>query len=133
MDTQKAREVAFKILYELEVRGGSASAELFSLHIDEEKLGEKASEFVNWIVSGVCEKNIEFNKIIDQNLKGWKFDRVSKLSLASIKLALFEIENNDKINDSISIAEAVKLTAKYEGEESASFVNGILGNYVRGK
>ena len=175
MDTQKAREIAFKILYELEVRGGSASAELFShsrkmlfpecektssqgdahaareendlraaardfaeaksflLHVEDENLGDKASEFVNWIVQGVSENNSNYNKIIEANLKGWKFDRVSKLSLAAIKLALFEIENNEKINDNIAIAEAIKLVAKFEGEEASGFVNGLLGNYIRSK
>ena len=131
MDTQKAREIAFKILYEMEVRGSEGCPELLALHIDEENLGEKASEFVSWIVEGVLAKNAEYNVIIEQNLKGWKYDRVSKLSLAGIKLALFEIEENEKINSSIAIAEAVKLVAKYEGE--TSFVNGVLGNYVRGK
>jgi len=132
MNTSKAREIAFKVLYEMEVRGaGEHTGSPLQMHIEEEQLGDKASGFVSFIVNGVYENNVRYNDIIKANLKDWKFDRVSKLSLAAIKLALFEIENNDKINENIAIAEAIKLTAKFEGEEAAGFVNGILGSYIR--
>ena len=133
MDTQRAREIAFKILYELEIRGENGISNLLALHLQEENLSPKAAEFVTWIAAGVHAQTAEYNAIIEKNLQGWKLERVSKLSIAAIKLALFEIENNDKINASMAIAEAVKLSVKYEGEEASAFVNGVLGNYVRGK
>jgi len=133
MDTSRAREIAFKILYEMEVRGAEGLPELLSMHIEEEALGEKAGEFVSAIANGVLSENTRYNEIIKANLKDWKFDRVSKLALAAIKLALYEIEENAKVSDSIAIAEAIKLVVKFEGEEAAGFVNGVLGNYVRGK
>jgi len=129
MDTSKAREIAFKILYEMEVRGADKLHELLAL--DEDGMGEKVREYVEWVVNGVNAKNDEYNEIIMNNLQGWKFDRVSKLSIAAIKLALFEIESNEKINQNIAISEAVKLSVKFEGEEAAGFVNGVLGSYVR--
>jgi len=131
MDTPKAREIAFKILYEMEVRGAVQLHELLAL--DEDGMGDKVREYVEWVAEGVSAKNDEYNKIIMGNLQGWKFDRVSKLSIAAIKLALFEMESNEKINQNIAISEAVKLAVKFEGEEAAGFVNGVLGSFVRSK
>ena len=126
METQKIREIAFKTIYEMEIRDSG------DIIIDEQ-LGNKATEFINRITNGVNARNKEYNAIISTNLKGWKFERVSKLSIAAIKLALSEMENNEKGTPAIAISEAVKLISKYEGDEAASFVNGVLGEYMRGK
>ena len=128
METQDIREIAFKTLYEAEVRESKPS----DIVIDE-TLGNKANEFIKMITDGVEAKNDEYNNIISENLKGWKLERVSKLSITAIKLALSEMENNPKVTPAIAIAEAVRLANKYEGDEASSFVNGVLGNYIRGK
>ena len=126
METSKIREIAFKTLYEMEVRELNPS----DIIIDEQ-LGNKAKEFINKITNGVNSKNEEYNTIISANLKGWKFERVSKLAIVAIKLALSEMENNANITPAIAISEAVKLISKYEGDEAASYVNGVLGEYMR--
>jgi len=99
--------------------------------IAEEPLGEKAKSFINRITTCVTSKSEEYNTIISENLKGWKLERVSKLSISAIKLALAEIQTNEKITPPIAISEAIKLISKYEGEEAASFVNGVLGEFMR--
>ena len=128
MDTQKVREIAFKTLYEMEIRGHDLSNVVF-----DEPLGNKATEFITKIVNGVYSSNEKYNAVISDNLRGWKLERVSKLSIAAIKLALSEIDNNEKITPAIAIAEAVKLISKYEGDEATGFVNGVLGEFMRNK
>ena len=128
METKEIREIAFQTIYEAEVRGGKASEVLVDV-----ELGNKAREFIRQIIEGVDRKKEEYNRIISENLRGWKIERVSKLSMAAIKMALSEIENNPKGTPNIAIAEAVRLANKFEGDEASGFVNGVLGNYMRGK
>jgi len=65
--------------------------------------------------------------------KGWKINRISKISLAVLRVAVYEILYCDEIPVSVSINEAVELTKKYSVAEDASFVNGLLGSLVKGK
>lgn len=65
--------------------------------------------------------------------KGWRINRISKISLAVLRVAVFEILYCVEIPVSVSINEAVELTKKYSITEDASFVNGLLGSLVKGK
>lgn len=65
--------------------------------------------------------------------KGWKISRISKISLAVLRVAVYEILYCEKIPVSVSINEAVELTKKYSVSEDASFVNGLLGSFVKDK
>lgn len=63
--------------------------------------------------------------------KGWKLSRISKISLAVLRVAVYEIMYCEEIPVSVSINEAVELTKKYSVSEDASFVNGLLGALVK--
>ena len=65
--------------------------------------------------------------------KGWRINRISKISLAVLRVAVYEILYCEEIPVSVSINEAVELTKKYSITEDASFVNGLLGSLVKGK
>ena len=71
----------------------------------------------------------EIDKIIEENLKGWKKNRISKISLAILRIAVFEMLyiDNRELPVSVSINEAVELTKSYSTDKDASFVNGVLG------
>ena len=66
------------------------------------------------------------NEIIARKSSGWKLNRISKISAAALRLAIFELLYCEDIPASVAINEAVGLAKLYEGEESAKFVNGIL-------
>jgi N utilization substance protein B len=72
------------------------------------------------------------NKIKEHSVN-WKFDRISKVDLSIMRLALAEILYFDDIPDSVSINEAVELAKKFGGENSGKFINGILGEITRSK
>lgn len=65
--------------------------------------------------------------------KGWKISRISKISLAVLRVAVYEILYCEEIPVSVSINEAVELTKKYSVTEDAAFVNGLLGSLAKGK
>ena len=73
----------------------------------------------------------EIDEIIASHLKkGWTLSRISKPSLAILRLAVYEMKYLDNVPQSVSINEAVELAKKYTIDES-KFVNGILGTYSR--
>jgi N utilization substance protein B len=71
--------------------------------------------------------------LIESNITGWAKERIAKVDLAILRLALYEIQFRDDIPDSVAINEAIELAKKYSTDESGGFVNGVLGKIIRGK
>ena len=63
-------------------------------------------------------------------LKGWTLDRISKIELSILRLALYEMKYRDDIPAKVSFNEAIELTKRYVGEDKTAFVNGLLGKYI---
>ena len=72
----------------------------------------------------------ELDALIDEKSTGWKTNRMAKVDLAIIRLAVYEIKFEDDIPTKVSINEAVELAKKYGADESGSFVNGVLAKFA---
>ena len=70
---------------------------------------------------------------IEKYLNNRSISRLSRVALSVLRIAIYEISNLDDVPDSVSINEAVNLVKKYDTQESAAYVNGVLGSYVRNK
>lgn len=80
------------------------------------------------------EQNLQnVDELISKYSHGWKIERLSKVVVSILRLAIAEIIALDDIPDSVSANEAVELAKKYASSEDASFINGILGSIIRGK
>lgn len=88
--------------------------------------------FTEELVLGVSARLAEIDDVISRHLKQWKMERMSKVSLAVLRLSLYEILYSD-LSDSIAANEAVELCKKYDTEDGPAFVNGVLGAVIRGK
>lgn len=129
MRRTKQREQAFFLIFEQQF-SGDAPDEAMALYAENmEELGEYAAALYN----GVCAKLEEIDGVIAANLKGWKISRVSKVNLAILRLAVYEIRFDEEVPDSVAINEAVELAKKYGGEDDSAFINGVLGAIVRSK
>lgn len=73
----------------------------------------------------------EINCIISENLEKWNINRISKVVLAILRVAVFEIKYDESIPAPIAINEAVELAKEYSSQEDAAFINGVLGSFVR--
>lgn len=131
MTRREAREQAFIIIFEKSFNPDITVDEVLELAA-ELRLSQR-DEFVEAIVRKTCEMQQEIDEHIVNNAKGWKLNRISKVPLAIIRLALAEILYFDDIPGGASINEAVELAKKYGNPEDASFINGILGTVVRSK
>ena len=96
------------------------------------ELGEnRVDEFGRKLINDYYEHSAEINDIIRDHLKGWTIDRIPRVSLTVLRLALSEILYGDEKLPCVTINEAVELTKKFGGNEDYQFVNGLLGSVVR--
>jgi N utilization substance protein B len=92
---------------------------------------EEVGEYAKELYEGVTEHVDEIDEIISSFSNGWKLNRIPKVNLSILRLAVYEINYVESVPRSVAINEAVELAKKYSGKEDASFINGILGSYVR--
>ncbi|HHY81444.1 MAG TPA: transcription antitermination factor NusB [Clostridiales bacterium] len=132
MSRKTAREAAMSLLYQ-KIFSNEYDIDEFKSMIDDLTLDEQDIPYIEDIVEGFISHKEEIDDIIRTNSKGWKFDRISKVDLSILRLALYEIIYRDDIPESVSVNEAVELAKKYGGEKSGSFINGILGAFIRSR
>jgi len=87
--------------------------------------------YIDNVVSGVANRTEELNAVIGQFAIGWDISRISRLARSIMQLAVYEICFVDDVPTGVAISEAVRLAKKYDGDDTGSFVNGILGSYAR--
>ena len=87
--------------------------------------------YIQTLVNGVRERQAELDDIISRYSRGWKTSRISRTALAVLRCALYEILYMPDIPDAAAINEAVELAKSFDENETVSFINGILGTFMR--
>ena len=144
MTRNTAREIAVHLAYELsfsdlpigEFLDQQLSAETFSDLAAEYTLynelpNEKQMQYIRRLVSGVSEHAAELDAYIEKYAQGWRFERISLVASAIMRVAMFEMLYMPDIPHGVAISEAVTIAKKYDTPEVAKFINGILGTFLR--
>lgn len=127
MTRKEAREQAFIMVFEKEFNNEYSLDEIVEAAKDAELFD--ADDFAKNLAEKTLSDIEKLDDIISSKLKGgWRIGRISKVSLAILRLAVCEMINFSDIPVSVSINEAVELTKTYAAEEDASFVNGLLAS-----
>lgn len=131
MNRSEARELAFEFLYQIEVQK-ELNEEQIELFFENNEITDNiAREYIKDIVEGIEEKKEQISTIISNNLKtDWKIERISKINLALLKLAIYEIKYK-QLPYKVVINEVVELAKKYGEDTSHTFINGILASVVK--
>ena len=87
--------------------------------------------YIDRVVTGVANRIEELNEQIQTFSIGWDISRISKLTRAIMQLAIFEILYVEDVPTGVAISEAVRIAKTYDGDDTGSFVNGILGSFAR--
>ncbi|MCX7710362.1 MAG: transcription antitermination factor NusB [Clostridia bacterium] len=132
MGRRASRELAMKLLYQLEIQKEDRDEQINAALVDED-LTEKDKQYITDVVDGVGKNMEQIDKIIEQHSKGWKINRIPKVDLSILRLSIFEIVFREDIPLNVSINEAVELAKKYSTEDAGSFINGILGKVPQSK
>lgn len=144
MTRGNARELAVHLIYGREFTGEEPE-QVVSLRLDKEYYETLSQEnevytdrpsraqlrYIDTVVTGVANRVEELNEIIQKFSIGWDVTRISRLTRCVMQLAIFEIQYVDDVPTGVAIAEAVRLAKMYDGNDTGSFVNGILGSYAR--
>ncbi len=133
MKRTETRELAFQLLYSTEIQK-EMEDEQIELFIQENEIQNKSqAEYIKTIFEGIKKNKEEITNLIANNLKEkWSMERISKINLAILELAIFELIYS-KLPYKVVINEAVELAKKYGDDSSKSFINGILASIVKEK
>lgn len=134
MNRRKTREAAMKLLFEMSINKENYEEiiENFKEHTDL-NLVEIDLEYINRVLKGVEENKEVLDKKIEENLRNWKINRLSKIDLSILRICTYEILFESDIPEVVSINEGIELAKKYSEEKSAPFINGVLANMIKNK
>jgi N utilization substance protein B len=126
----KAREVALQILYQVDVTedGVESALQKFSESFD---CGPAAREYAWELVRGVIEKSAEIDARIAEVTEHWRFERLSRVDLSALRIAVYEMTAHPPLPPEIAIDEAIELSRKFGTADSSRFVNGILDQIAK--
>lgn len=125
MIRSEKRKQAFILIFESLFDNDSAQ-EIILKYNNTQK--DKISDFAQNLFIKVLDNKDKITNLIKENLKNWKYDRISKASVAILQLAICEILFEDTIPNAVSINEAVELAKKYGKDTDPAFVNGVLSS-----
>ena len=144
MTRSSAREIAVHIIFALgfdnrsaqEVLDAELNRERFQelaeeLPLYEQFPNEKQERYIRGLVQGVFAHGPELDDYISRYSIGWSFARIPRMAAAVMRTAMYEVLYMSDIPNAAAINEAVEIAKKYEPAEVVSFVNGILGTFVR--
>ena len=144
MTRANARELAVHLIYG-RIFTGEEPQQVVSVRLDKEYYEQLAQEnevyadrpsraqlrYIDTVVSGVANREEELNAEIQKYAIGWDVSRISNLTRCVMQLAIFEILYMEDVPTGVAVSEAVRLAKKYDGDDTGSFVNGILGAFAR--
>lgn len=128
MTRREEREQAFILVFQQLINRITISD---IIDAAEESAEVRVAEFAEQLALGVQENNALIDDKIEKNIRGWSMSRLSKVSFALLRVAIYEILFVDSIPVSVSINEAVDLAKKYGGADDAPFINGVLGSVAK--
>ena len=133
MKRSQIRELAFKLMYSKEIQK-EIDEEQIEIFLEQNDINEsKDIEYIKTVYNGINKNSEEIINLISKNLKEkWTMERISKIDLAILKVAIFELIYS-KLPYKVVIDEAVNLAKKFGNDNSKSFVNGVLASIVKEK
>ncbi len=126
---KEARDILFGLLFETEFKTGENPSEIYELACADRDI--PADSYIKDTFFGVITRSELIDAVIGRYSKGWKADRLSKVSRTVIRIAVYEMLFIDDIHPNISISQAVELAVKYGEDKSKQFVNGVLSGLFK--
>ena len=143
MSRKKAREIVLCLVFEKEYRRDSGCEKLYQdlielaesgedLHGFKDELTGDDKEYIKSTFFGIFDNLEQIDDVISGSIIGWKYSRISKISMALLRIAVYEIMNGgDDVSPAVAINEAVELSKIYDDSKAYGFVNGVLGSVAK--
>ena len=132
MSRRELREQIFKLIFRAEFYDKEELPEQEKLFFEDYELNMKPEDetYISEKSDEILEKLDEIDGMINQEAKGWTTERMGKIELTILRLAIYEIKFDEDVPAGVAINEAVEIAKKFGQEESAGFVNGVLAKFV---
>ena len=144
MTRANARELAVHLIYSQSFTGEEPE-QVVATRLDKEYYKNLSAEnqvyeerpsrnqlvYIDNVVSGVANRSEDLNEQIRKFSIGWDVSRISRLARTILQLAIYEILYVEDVPTGVAVSEAVRLAKLYDGDDTGSFVNGILGAFAR--
>lgn len=129
MGRKKARDNTFKCVYQLGFDNRDIDR-ILKFCYEENESNDVEKEYIDTVLKGVVNNLEDIDSIILSKLKNWTIQRIAKIDLAILRLAIYEIKYMDNIPPKVSVNEAVELAKMYGNSDSKSFINGLLAKVI---
>jgi N utilization substance protein B len=123
----RARELALKVLFQLEHSPDDNPDEVLAYHAAEEAAGRTVALFAGDLVHGVLEHQVELDEVIREASTNWRPEQMGRVDRIILRIATYEITIAGKVPMRAAINESIELAKTFAGEDSGGFVNGVLG------
>lgn len=128
MSRKKSREFAFRLVFEKFFH--EPDIDIFE-NMEDFVLDDNDKEFVNSLIDGINNHYDDIMNIIKENIEGYELDRIYKVDLAILVLAIYELKFENSTPDKVVLNEAIELSKKYSTDKSFSFINGVLAKILK--
>ena len=130
MARKTARQVAMQLIYQYEL-GGEGVSSTIEESMDKPDLNADDMAYIQAMLDGTGEKQQKLDELIGRYAVGWSLERIAKVDLSILRLALYEMLFCDSVPQGVAINDAIELAHTFSTPEAASFINGILGSVSR--
>ena len=144
MTRANARELAVHLIYGRNFTGEDPQ-DVVAIRLNKEYYAQLSAEndvyaerpsraqlaYIDGVVAGVANREEDLNETIGKFSIGWDVSRISRLARSVMQLAIYEILYVEDVPTGVAVSEAVRIAKKYDGDDTGSFVNGILGSFAR--
>lgn len=134
MRRREQREHVFKLLFMTQFNSEKEMQDQLTVYFDNlGEVDEKDKETIEQKYRHVMEHLDEIDQILNDFSRGWKTSRMNRVDLTALRLSVYEMKYDEEVPTGVAINEAVELAKVFGGEDSGSFVNGVLGKIASGK
>lgn len=130
MSRKKAREGLVSLMYQ-SLFYDELNSDNIELYLDNFKYSELEKQYIKQGYDLITKNKETIDETISKNLKKWSFERIYKLDLSILRVAVFEILFSDNVPNEVAINEAVEIAKKFGTNDSSKLINGILGTIIR--
>ena len=131
MDRSLAREIAMKMLYAASLGGEESMNEVLEQSEQADTLSGADKTFLENLTAGVRDHQEELDEIVGRYAQGWALNRLAKVDLTILRMAVYELKYMPEVPVGATINEAVELAKRFCEDKSSGFINGILGSVAR--
>ncbi|WP_066873038.1 transcription antitermination factor NusB [Clostridium mediterraneense] len=127
MNRKKSREYLMQLVYQMQISKESAG-EVYDSFMENEEISKDGIDltYIKSCLIGIMTNKDILDAKISENLVNWKINRISKVNLSILRVAVYELIYKEDIPAKVAINEAIELCKEFSDEKSVSFVNGVL-------